>query len=183
MEKKISRSRRSTRSTDKSYLKNDDLPQIELPLPPGCDGGQGGDGTPENIKSTNPEKNKNNSNDNENDGDGQDGQDGQESNDHQKGQKQSGKGGQDKSSDQLSDDDVNKLADDIEKREQSGKSHKGISDAEFGNEKQKGESQGSGEGEKEEGETDKKSIGGTGSFPEEGLSDDELRNPVIVMMI
>ena len=159
----------------KSNLKNDDLPQIELPLPPGGDGGQGGDGTPENIKNTNPEKNKNNSNDNENDGDGQDGQDGQESNDHQKGQKQSGKGGQDKSSDQLSDDDVNKLADDIEKREQSGKSHKGISDAEFGNEKQKGESQGSGEGEKEEGETDKKSIGGTGSFQEEGLSDDELR--------
>lgn len=159
----------------KSNLKNDDLPQIELPLPPGGDGGQGGDGTPENIKNTNPEKNKNNSNDNENDGDGQDGQDGQESNDHQKGQKQSGKGGQGKSSDQLSDDDVNKLADDIEKREQSGKSHKGISDTEFGNEKQKGESQGSGEGEKEEGETDKKSIGGTGSFQEEGLSDDELR--------
>ena len=159
----------------KSNLKNDDLPQIELPLPPGGDGGQGGDGTPENIKNTNPEKNKNNSNDNENDGDGQDGQDGQESNDHQKGQKQSGKGGQGKSSDQLSDDDVNKLADDIKKREQSGKSHKGISDAEFGNEKQKGESQGSGEGEKEEGETDKKSIGGTGSFQEEGLSDDELR--------
>lgn len=159
----------------KSNLKNDDLPQIELPLPPGGDGGQGGDGTPENIKNTNPEKNKNNSNDNDNDGDGQDGQDGQESNDHQKGQKQSGKGGQGKSSDQLSDGDVNKLADDIEKREQSGKSHKGISDAEFGNEKQKGESQGSGEGEKEEGETDKKSIGGTGSFQEEGLSDDELR--------
>lgn len=159
----------------KSNLKNDDLPQIELPLPPGGDGGQGGDGTPENIKNTNPEKNKNNSNDNENDGDGQDGQDGQESNEHQKGQKQSGKGGQGKSSDQLTDGDVNKLADDIEKREQSGKSHKGISDTEFGNEKQKGESQGSGEGEKEEGETDKKSIGGTGSFQEEGLSDDELR--------
>ena len=154
----------------KSNLKNDDLPQIELPLPPGGDGGQGGDGTPENIKNTNPEQNKNNSN--ENDGDGQDGQ---ESNDHQKGQKQSGKGGQGKSSDQLTDGDVNKLADDIEKREQSGKSHKGISDAEFGNEKQKGESQGSGEGEKEEGETDKKSIGGTGSSQEEGLSDDELR--------
>ena len=30
----------------KSNLKNDDLPQIELPLPPGGDGGQGGDGTP-----------------------------------------------------------------------------------------------------------------------------------------
>lgn len=158
----------------KSNLKNDDLPQIELPLPPGGDGGQGGDGTPENIKNTNPEKNKNN----DNDGDGQDGQDGQddqESNDHQKGQKQSGKGGQGKSSDQLTDGDVNKLADDIEKREQSGKSHKGISDAEFGNKKQKSGSQESGEGEKEEGETDKKSIGGTGSFQEEGLSDDELR--------
>ena len=149
----------------KSNLKNDDLPQIELPLPPGGDGGQGGDGTPENIKNTNPEKNKNNSNDNENDGDGQDGQDGQESNDHQKGQKQSGKGGQGKSSDQLTDGDVNKLADDIERRE----SHKGISDAEFGDKKQKS---GSGEGQKE---TDKKSIGGTGSFQEEGLSDDELR--------
>lgn len=149
----------------KSNLKNDDLPQIELPLPPGGDGGQGGDGTPENIKNTNPEKNKNNSNDNENDGDGQDGQDGQESNDHQKGQKQSGKGGQGKSSDQLTDGDVNKLADDIESRE----SHKGISDAEFGDKKQKS---GSGEGQKE---TDKKSIGGTGSFQEEGLSDDELR--------
>ena len=149
----------------KSNLKNDDLPQIELPLPPGGDDGQGGDGTPENIKNTNPEKNKNNSNDNENDGDGQDGQG---SNDHQKGQKQSGKGGQGKSSDQLSDGDVNKLADDIESRE----SHKGISDAEFGDKKQKSGSQGSGEGQKE---TDKKSIGGTGSFQEEGLSDDELR--------
>ena len=149
----------------KSNLKNDDLPQIELPLPPGGDDGQGGDGAPENIKNTNPEKNKNNSNDNENDGDGQDGQDGQESNDHQKGQKQSGKGGQGKSSDQLTDGDVNKLADDIESRE----SHKGISDAEFGDKKQKS---GSGEGQKE---TDKKSIGGTGSFQEEGLSDDELR--------
>ena len=155
----------------KSNLKNDDLPQIELPLPPGGDGGQGGDGTPENIKNTNPEKNKNN----DNDGDGQDGQDGQESNDHQKGQKQSGKGGQGKSSDQLTDGDVNKLADDIEKREQSGKSHKGISDAEFGNEKQKSGSQESGEGKEGQKETDKKSIGGTGSFQEEGLSDDELR--------
>ena len=146
----------------KSNLKNDDLPQIELPLPPGGDEGQGGDGTPENIKNTNPEKNKNNSNDNENDGDGQDGQG---SNDHQKGQKQSGKGGQGKSSDQLTDGDVNKLTDDIERRE----SHKGISDAEFGDKKQKS---GSGEEQKE---TDKKSIGGTGSFQEEGLSDDELR--------
>ena len=146
----------------KSNLKNDDLPQIELPLPPGGDDGQGGDGAPENIKNTNPEKNKNNSNDNENDGDGQDGQG---SNDHQKGQKQSGKGGQGKSSDQLTDGDVNKLTDDIERRE----SHKGISDAEFGDKKQKS---GSGEEQKE---TDKKSIGGTGSFQEEGLSDDELR--------
>ena len=144
----------------KSNLKNDDLPQIELPLPPGGDGGQGGDGTPENIKNTNPEKKKNK--DNDNDGDGQDGQG---SNDHQKGQKQSGKGGQGKSSDQLTDGDVNKLADDIEGRE----SHKGISDAEFGDKKQKS---GSGEEQKE---TDKKSIGGTGSFQEEGLSDDELR--------
>ena len=143
----------------KSNLKNDDLPQIELPLPPGGDDGDG-DGTPENIKNTNPEKNKNNSNDNDGDG-----QDGQGSNDHQKGQKQSGKGGQGKSSDQLTDDDVNKLADDIEGRE----SHKGISDAEFGDKKQKS---GSGEEQKE---TDKKSIGGTGSFQEEGLSDDELR--------
>ena len=152
----------------KSNLKNDDLPQIELPLPPGGDDGQGGDGTPENIKNTNPEKNKNNSNENENDGDGQDGQDDQESNDHQKGQKQSGKGGQGKSSDQLTDGDVNKLADDIEGRE----SHKGISDAEFGDKKQKS---GSGEGKEGQKETDKKSIGGTGSFQEEGLSDDELR--------
>ena len=158
----------------KSNLKNDDLPQIELPLPPGDDDGddgQGGDGTPENIKNTNPEENKNNSNDNENDGDGQDGQDGQESNDHQKGQKQSGKGGQGKSSDQLTDDDVNKLADDIESRE----SHKGISDAEFGDKKQKSGSQESGEEKEGQKETDKKSIGGTGSFQEEGLSDDELR--------
>ena len=155
----------------KSNLKNDDLPQIELPLPPGGDGGQGGDGVPQNIKNTNPEKNKDNSDNNENDGDGQDGQDGQESEgnkEHQAGPKQAGKGGQGKSSDQLSDGDVNKLADDIESRE----SHKGISDAEFDNEKQKGESQGSGEEQKE---TDKKSIGGTGSFQEEGLSDDELR--------
>ena len=153
----------------KSNLKKDDLPQIELPLPSGDDDGddgQGGDGTPENIKNTNPEKNKNNSK--ENDGDGQDGQDGQGDNDHQKGQKQSGKGGQGKSSDQLTDDDVNKLDDDIESRE----SHKGISDAEFGDKKQKS---GSGEGKEGQKETDKKSIGGTGSFQEEGLSDDELR--------
>lgn len=154
----------------KSNLKNDDLPQIELPLPPGGDGGQGGDGTPENIKNTNPEQNKNNSNDNENDGDGQDGQDGQESDDNKKS-KQAGKGGQGKSSDQLTDDDVNKLADDIESRE----SHKGISDAEFGDKKQKSGSQESGEEKEGQKETDKKSIGGTGSFQEEGLSDDELR--------
>ena len=152
----------------KSNLKNDDLPQIELPLPPGGDDGQGGDGAPENIKNTNPEKNKNNSNDNENDGDGQDGQG---SNDHQKGQKQSGKGGQGKSSDQLTDGDVNKLADDIESRE----SHKGISDTEFGDKKQKSGSQEGGEGKEGQKETDEKSIGGTGSFQEEGLSDDELR--------
>lgn len=155
----------------KSNLKNDDLPQIELPLPPGGGDGQGGDGMPENIKNTNPEKNNDNPGNNENDGDGQDGQESEGNKEHQAGPQQAGKGGQGKSSDQLSDGDVNKLADDIESRE----SHKGISDAEFGNEKQKGESQGSGEDEKEEGETDKKSIGGTGSFQEEGLSDDELR--------
>lgn len=152
----------------KSNLKNDDLPQIELPLPPGGDEGQGGDGAPENIKNTNPEKNKNNSNDN--DGDGQDGQDGQESNNNTKSQ-QAGKGGQGKSSDQLTDNDVNKLADDIESRE----SHKGISDAEFGDKKQKSGSQEGGEGKEGQKETDEKSIGGTGSFQEEGLSDDELR--------
>ena len=154
----------------KSNLKNDDLPQIELPLPPGGDGGQGGDGTPENIKNTNPEQNKNKNNSNDNDNDGQDGQDGQESDDNKKS-KQAGKGGQGKSSDQLSDDDVNKLADDIESRE----SHKGISDAEFGDKKQKSGSQEGGEGKEGQKETDEKSIGGTGSFQEEGLSDDELR--------
>ena len=160
----------------KSNLNNDDLPQIELPLPQNGKGGQGGDGTPQNIKNTNPENQKSDSNpgDNDQNQDSQDG-DSQNSDDHQKGQKRSGKGGQGKSSDQLSDSDVNKLADDIEKREQSGKSHSGISDAEFGNEKQKGESQGSGDGEKEDGETDKKSIGGTGSFQEEGLSDADLK--------
>ena len=153
----------------KSNLKNDDLPQIELPLPPGGDEGQGGDGAPENIKNTNPEKNKNN----DNGGDGQDGrggQDGQESNGNTKSQ-QAGKGGQGKSSDQLTDNDVNKLADDIESRE----SHKGISDAEFGDKKQKSGSQEGGEGKEGQKETDEKSIGGTGSFQEEGLSDDELR--------
>ena len=153
----------------KSNLKNDDLPQIELPLPPGGDEGQGGDGAPENIKNTNPEKNKNN----DNNGDGQDGrggQDGQESNGNTKSQ-QAGKGGQGKSSDQLTDNDVNKLADDIESRE----SHKGISDAEFGDKKQKLGSQEGGEGKEGQKETDEKSIGGTGSFQEEGLSDDELR--------
>ena len=152
-------------------MKNDDLPQIELPLPPGGDEGQGGDGTPENIKNTNPEQNKNNSNDNDGDGqNGQGGQDGQESNNNTKSQ-QAGKGGQGKSSDQLTDNDVNKLADDIESRE----SHKGISDAEFGDKKQKLGSQEGGEGKEGQKETDKKSIGGTGSFQEEGLSDDELR--------
>lgn len=146
----------------KSNLKNEDLPQIELPLHSGENSGQDGDGAPQNIKNTNP----NNNDDNQN-GDG----DGQRNSDHQVGPKGAGKGDNGKSSDQLSDSDVNKLADDIESR----KSHSGISDAEFGNEKQKGESQGSGEGEKENGESDKKSIGGTGSFQEEGLSDDELR--------
>ena len=160
----------------KSNLKNDDLPQIELPLPPGDDDGddgQGGDGTPENIKNTNPEKNNNKNNSNDNDGDGQDGQDGQgqDNKEHHAGPKQAGKGGQGKSSDQLTDDDVNKLADDIESRE----SHKGISDAEFGDKKQKSGSQESGEEKEGQKETDKKSIGGTGSFQEEGLSDDELR--------
>lgn len=143
----------------KSNLNNDDLPQIELPLPPGGNGGQGGDGVPQNIKNTNPDDNEYNS-----DGDNQD-IDSQDNSNHQTGPKQAGQGGQGKSSDQLSDDDVNKLADDIESRE----SHKGISDAEFG----KGESQGDGENEQKE--TDKKSIGGTGSFQEEGLSDNELK--------
>lgn len=158
----------------KSNLKNDDLPQIELPLPPGGNGGQGGDGAPQNIKNTNPDDNKSNSNGDSQDDSSQDGNS-QDNSDHQKGQKQSGKGGQGKSSDQLSDSDVNKLADDIDKKEKNWESHKGISDAEFGNEKQKGESQRSGEGEKEDGETDKKSIGGTGSFQEEGLSDADLK--------
>ena len=143
----------------KSNLNNDDLPQIELPLPPDGNGGQGGDGMPENIRNTNPDDNESNSNDDSQDSNNQ----------YQAGPKQAGQGGQGKSSDQLSDDDVNKLADDIESRE----SHKGISDAEFGNEKQKGEIQGDGENEQKE--TDKKSIGGTGSFQEEGLSDNELR--------
>ncbi len=150
----------------KSNLNNDDLPQIELPLPPGENSGQGEDGAPQNIKNTNPNGNDDNQN-----GDG----DGQRNSDHQAGPKSASQGGSGKSSDQLSDSDVNKLADDIENREKSGKSHGGISDAEFGNEKQKGESQGSGEGEKEDGETDKKSIGGTGSFQEEGLSDTDLK--------
>lgn len=161
----------------KSNLKNDDLPQIELPLPPGGKGGKGGDGVPQNIKNTNPENQKSDSNSGNND-QNQDSQESEGNKDHQAGSKQAGKGGQGKSSDQLSDSDVNQLADDIEKREQSGKSHKGISDAEFGNEKQKGESQGNGEGKDEkDGQdgTDKKSIGGTGSFQEEGLSDADLK--------
>ena len=161
----------------KSNLKNEDLPEIELPLPSQQDGGEnGGDGMPENIKNSNPQQNQNKSDSNgdnqDSNSDNNDSQESEGNKEHQVGPKQAGKGSQGKSSDQLSDSDVNKLADDIESR----KSHSGISDAEFGNEKQKGESQGSGEDEKEDGETDKKSIGGTGSFQEEGLSDDELRD-------
>lgn len=151
----------------KSNLKNDDLPQIDLPLPPGKKKGKGGDGMPQNIKNTNPDGQDTDYNpdgdDQDKDGkDGKDGQDGQKNGND----KSYGHGGPGKSSDQLNDDDINKLADDIDKRERSGKSHKGISDVEFGDEKKSG---------KRDGETDKKNIGGTGSFQEEGLSNSALK--------
>lgn len=70
------------------------------------------------------------------------------SNDEQQGQnnKNAGKGGQGKSSDELSSDDINKLSNDISSK---GGETSGISDHE--------------------------SIGGTGSFIKNGLSDDELK--------
>ena len=137
-------------------LKDEDLDEIELPGEQGGDSSNGdeNDGLPENIKSDGTGKgkggeqeNQRNSKGSNNDQQGDDQQgDSQDSGDDNKQKsKSAGKGGQGKSADSLTGDDVNKLANDIEKRG--------------------GESSGIGE---------HTSIGGTGSFAEKGLSDDDL---------
>lgn len=136
-----------------SDLKNEDLEEIELPGNNSNGGNNSeGDGLPENIKSTNDSKK---SNDKKSNDDKKITEPGSES-DNEQGQqgeqnggqnnKSYGKGGQGKSSDELGSDDINKLSDDISSK---GGETSGISDHE--------------------------SVGGTGSFIEKGLSDDELK--------
>lgn len=113
-----------------SNLSDEDLPQIELPLPKNKGKNSSGNNMPQNIKNTN-----------------QDDVDlgGKQSDDNNRGD------GQGKSISEPGDEDENKLADDLESR---GGETSNISEPEFS----------------------KKSIGGTGSFQEEGLSDEELKN-------
>lgn len=108
-------------------LKPDDLDQVNLPLPETDGGGNGGEkkkGVPENINNTNknkksekPQENKNNSENKDKREDGKQNSSGQEG-DQGSGQ---GTGGEGKSDDELTDDDKNKLIDDLKnKPENSG---------------------------------------------------------------
>ena len=140
-------------------LKNDDLDEIELPNNNDGESSDENNGLPENIKSDGSgngngkeQESQKDSKDGNNDqqGDSQDSGD-----DNKQKSKSAGKGGQGKSAESLDDDDINKLKNDIE--------NKG------------GESSGMGEYEKSnDGGDSEKSVGGTGSFMEKGLSDDEL---------
>lgn len=112
-------------------LKDEDLDEIEFPNEKGSKSEGGDNGLPQNIKSKSDSD----------DGQGED-----------KGEsKQGGKGGQGKSDEELTDDDINKLADDIEKRTNGGQNKITTEqEIEFGG------------------------VGGTGSFQEDGLSDEDL---------
>lgn len=115
----------------KTDLKDEDLDEIEFPNEKGNQGEGEDNGLPQNIKSDTD------SNDNDGDDDSK--------------SKQAGKGGQGKSDDELTDDDINKLADDINKRTNGGQDKISTQqDIEFGG------------------------VGGTGSFQEDGLSDEDL---------
>jgi len=118
----------------KSDLPEDELEPIEFP-------GQKGDGDEDEEEPGVPEPIMSDSEDDK-DGD----------NEKQKKSKQGGKGSKGKSSDELTDDDINKLANDIEKKTNGGQEK--ISTQQ---------------------EVSYGGIGGTGSFEEDGLSDDELR--------
>jgi len=122
-------------------LKNEDLDEIELPNDKSKKSNGNGNGLPDNIKSeSNPD-----SDNSENDGDKNQKQN---SKDQKQGQGQ-GQGGEGKDSEDLTDDDINKLANDIEKKTGGGTST--ISTQQ------------------------EISIGGTGSFQEDGLTDDDLK--------
>jgi hypothetical protein len=136
-------------------LKNEDLDEIELPNNnKGGESSDENDGLPENIKSDGSGEGKGKSqedqkesdgNNNDQQGDDQQGDSKDSGDDNKQKSKSAGKGGQGKSADSLTDDDVNKLANDIENR--------GGETSEMG---------------------EHTSIGGTGSFAEKGLSDDDL---------
>ena len=153
-------------------LDPEDLDEVDLPGS-GQSGEGESDGLPENI---NNEGGEGEGDDKDQEGrEGQDGQDGQDGDEdgkegkdtkHQKSNK-GGKGGKGKSDDQLTDADINKLADDIKKRTQGGT--KKIST------EQQIEMGGQGSSGSDSGEPGEGGIGGTGSFQSEGLSDDELR--------
>ena len=119
-------------------LKDEDLDEIEFPNENGSKNEGGDNGLPENIKSGS------------NDDQGED-----------KGEsKQGGKGGQGKSDDELTDDDINKLADDIEKRTNGGQNKITTQqEIEFGG------------------------VGGTGSFQEDGLSDEDLAEDITLFSV
>ena len=143
-------------------LKDEDLDEIDIPNPSGESGEGEDDGLPDNTKSD--------SNDNGEGGDDQDdnenpgGDPGGEPEKSKSGQKSksAGKGGKGKSSDQLTDDDINKLADDISKRTGGGSDKISTKqDVEMG---EKGGSS-----------SDQNSIGNTGSFSPDGPTDDDLR--------
>lgn len=115
----------------KTDLKDEDLDEIEFPNENGSKSEGGDNGLPENIKS---------------DSESSDSQNGDKSK-----SKSYGKGGPGKSNDELTDADVNKLADDIDKRTNGGQNKISTKqDIEFGG------------------------VGGTGSFQEDGLSDEDL---------
>lgn len=131
-------------------LKDEDLDEIELP---GQNGGEGGgdNGLPDNIKSNNNSEDGQGSDDNQDGGGGDDSK-----SDSQQQSKSAGKGGKGKSADELTDDDINKLADDLEKKTKGGEDKISTSQ------------------EVSSGSKKSNSIGNTGSFQSEGLTDSEL---------
>jgi len=120
----------------KSGLKNEDLDEIEFPKQKSKDKKkEDDDSLPSNIKQGSDDE-----------GDGND------SGDEMRGGKSAGAGNDGKDDDELTDDDINKLADDINKRTNGGKDKISTQqDIEY------------------------RGVGGTGSFQEKGLSDDDLK--------
>lgn len=154
-----------------SKVKKDDLEEVSIPNNKKGKKGKSGKDAPTNIKSDS----KGEKGEGDEEDQSEDGGDGDADQSNDKKSRGQGQGGSGKSDDEITDDDLNKLADDLKKR-MDGKSGKDGED----DRQEKGEGNGEGQEEKKNSSGKKgsgsSSIGGTGSFLPDETGDDILKD-------